>query len=131
MKPRTETTWSSAIRRRTCCISIPLKSSVAEAVTLPEGKRSDDAPLGVSTGFETSVGMACKSALFGAVNRGIIRPGPASEVGTLVVRVRLPEFLLGIHDEGTMLRHRFTDGTALKHQQFAWDGTVDEFHRPA
>jgi hypothetical protein len=49
----------------------------------------------------------------------------------MVVRVRLPQFLLGIHDKGAMLSHRFTDWAALKHQLFARRGTVGELHGPA
>jgi hypothetical protein len=46
----------------------------------------------------------------------------------VVIGVRLSQFLVGVHDEGAMLRHRFTDGTALKHEQFARRGAIDQLH---
>ena len=69
--------------------------------------------------------MLRESPALGTVNRGLIRPGPSAKLRATVVGVRLPEFLLAVHDERTMLCHRFTDGTSLQHQQFARCGAVD------
>ena len=42
------------------------------------------------------------------------RPGPASEVGALIVAHCLSDLVLGVHHEGPVLGHGLTDRTALK-----------------
>src|SRR5580698_2873993 len=70
----------------------------------------------VGARLEPPVGVPRKSPAVGAMHRSLVLPGPPAEMRAVVIRVRLPQFRFGVHDEGPMLCHRFGNGTALKHQ---------------
>ena len=58
--------------------------------------------------------MDGKPARLGSVVRRLIWPGPATELGGLIVAESVLDFALGVHHEWAVLRHRLSDRSALQ-----------------
>src|SRR5262245_40762971 len=63
--------------------------------------------------FHAAVGVSCVSTLGAGKYWVIDGPGPAAESRALIIHERLLDFGARVHDEGTILHDRLTDGPSL------------------
>ncbi len=62
------------------------------------------------------------------VHRRVVGPGPATELGSLVVGKCLVDFSLRVHDERSVLRYRLGNRFALQHQHLGSLRAVDDLY---
>ncbi len=80
-----------------------------------------DSPSGVHlrpqlTVFFATFSVAREATALTWMNRVVAGPGPAAELVPTVVGVRLADFLLSVHDEGTILDHALGNRAALEEE---------------
>jgi hypothetical protein len=64
--------------------------------------------------FDAPVRMACIPSGTAILHRIVGRPGPAPELGALVIRHCLLDLLSSIHDKRAVLNHGLANWTALE-----------------
>jgi hypothetical protein len=57
-----------------------------------------------------------EAALLAAMHLSVLRPGPATETGGVVIVESLADFIACIHHKRTVLNHRFTNGFSLQNK---------------